>query len=269
MKFLVISDLHAKNDILDKMDAQFKEADAVLFAGDFAECFKPETGADALHNLCLKHDTIFSVLGNCDSPDFVEILEEKDVSVQKSLVFHDGLAFAGSGGATIFTGKTEFEREEDDILSDFDIVLNACNESGDKSLWNKVILISHNPPKNTICDAVNPELHVGSQKFADFIFDKKSSFAQVTHHHVHNMFSSIRPVSVSAEGIVIYSANLMKVLEVTTPMHDFCTNLSFPDIFPPFARRFKCPPAFCHSITCITIFLLFIHIILIEICFNK
>ena len=53
MKFLVISDLHAKNDVLDKMDAQFKEADAVLFAGDFAECFKPETGADALHNLCL------------------------------------------------------------------------------------------------------------------------------------------------------------------------------------------------------------------------
>ena len=183
MKFLVISDLHAKNDVLDKMDAQFKEADAVLFAGDFAECFKPETGADALYNLCLKHDTIFSVLGNCDSPDFVEILEEKDVSVQKSLVFHDGLAFAGSGGATIFTGKTEFEREEDDILSDFDIVLNACNESGDKSLWNKVILISHNPPKNTICDAVNPELHVGSQKFADFILENQP-LAVIT-GHVH------------------------------------------------------------------------------------
>ena len=41
MKFLVISDLHAHNDVLDKMDAQFKEADGVLFAGDFAECFKP------------------------------------------------------------------------------------------------------------------------------------------------------------------------------------------------------------------------------------
>jgi Icc-related predicted phosphoesterase len=131
----------------------------------------------------LKHDTIFSVLGNCDSPDFVEILEEKDVSVQRSLVFHDGLAFAGSGGATIFTGKTEFEREEDDILSDFDIVLNACNESGDKSLWNKVILISHNPPKNTICDAVNPELHVGSQKFADFILENQP-LAVIT-GHVH------------------------------------------------------------------------------------
>ena len=201
MKFLVISDLHAKNDILDKMDAQFKEADAVLFAGDFEDPMeeahlmssstivpvsfhlKPETGADALYNLCLKHDTIFSVLGNCDSPDFVEILEEKDVSVQRSLVFHDGLAFAGSGGATIFTGKTEFEREEDDILSDFDIVLNACNESGDKSLWNKVILISHNPPKNTICDAVNPELHVGSQKFADFILENQP-LAVIT-GHVH------------------------------------------------------------------------------------
>ena len=79
--------------------------------------------------------------------------------------------------------KSIFEREEDDILSDFDIVLNACNESGDKSLWNKVILISHNPPKNTICDAVNPELHVGSQKFADFILENQP-LAVIT-GHVH------------------------------------------------------------------------------------
>ena len=70
MKFLVISDLHAHNDVLDKMDAQFKEADGVLFAGDFAECFKPETGEEALKLLCKKHDAIFAVLGNCDNEDF-------------------------------------------------------------------------------------------------------------------------------------------------------------------------------------------------------
>ena len=34
MKLLVISDLHAHNDVLDKMDDIFKQADAVLFAGD-------------------------------------------------------------------------------------------------------------------------------------------------------------------------------------------------------------------------------------------
>ena len=93
MKFLVISDLHAANDKLDLLDSKFKEADAVLFAGDFAECFKPETGKEALERLCAKHESIFSVLGNCDNEDFMEELENQDICVEKALVFHEGLGF--------------------------------------------------------------------------------------------------------------------------------------------------------------------------------
>ena len=74
MKLLVISDLHAHNDVLDKMDSLFEQADAVAFGGDFAECFKPETGKAALEKLCSKHDTIFAVLGNCDNEDFMDAL---------------------------------------------------------------------------------------------------------------------------------------------------------------------------------------------------
>ena len=183
MKLLVISDLHAVNEILDKMDEQFKTADAVLFAGDFAECFKPETGKAALEKLCSKHETIFAVLGNCDNEDFMEELENQDICVERTLVFHEGLAVAGAGGGTKFTGKTEFERTEEEILSDFDIVVNSVNESGDKSLWNNLILISHNPPKDTKCDAVNAELHEGSQKFTDFI--KENQPLAVICGHIH------------------------------------------------------------------------------------
>ena len=62
MKLLVLSDLHAVNAQLEKLKTQFSQADAVLFAGDFAECFKPETGREALDKLCKNHDTIFAVL---------------------------------------------------------------------------------------------------------------------------------------------------------------------------------------------------------------
>ena len=53
MKILILSDLHAHNDVLDKMDDIFAKSDAVLFAGDFAACFKPETGKEALLQLWL------------------------------------------------------------------------------------------------------------------------------------------------------------------------------------------------------------------------
>lgn len=183
MKLLVISDLHAHNDVLDKMDDIFSAADAVLFAGDFAECFKPETGDEALERLCSKHDTIFAVLGNCDNEVFLGDLEEKDISVEKALVFHEGLAFAGSGGGTKFTGKTEFERTEEECLGDFDILVNSVEQGGDNSLWQNTILISHNPPKGKTVDAVNAALHAGSQMFTDFILEHKPLAVICGHIH--------------------------------------------------------------------------------------
>lgn len=183
MKLLVISDLHAHNDVLDKMDSLFEQADAVIFGGDFAECFKPETGKDALEKLCSKHENIFAVLGNCDNEDFLEELEAQDVSVEKSLAFHDGLAFAGSGGGTYFTGKTEFERTEDECLSDFDIVKNSVEQTGDASLWQSLILISHNPPVGEKIDSFDGEHHAGSQKFTDFIKEKKPLAVVCGHIH--------------------------------------------------------------------------------------
>jgi Icc-related predicted phosphoesterase len=173
MKLLVISDLHAHNDVLDTMDEILKQADAVVFGGDFAECFKPETGKEALERLCKKHDSFFAVLGNCDNEDFLEDLEDQDVSVEKALVFHEGLAFAGSGGGTFFTGKTEFERTEDECLGDFDIVKNSVEQSGDSSLWKSLILVSHNPPVGEKIDSFDGVHHAGSQKFTDFIKENK------------------------------------------------------------------------------------------------
>lgn len=184
MKILVISDLHAHNDVLDKMDSQFKEADAVVFAGDFAECFKPETGKGALEALVSKHENIFAVLGNCDNEDFLEDIENQDVSVEKSLVFHEGLAFAGSGGGTKFTGKTEFERTEDEVMSDFEIVNNSVEQSGDKSLWNSLFLISHNPPVGKNIDSFDGgEHHAGSQKFTDYINENQPLAVVCGHIH--------------------------------------------------------------------------------------
>ena len=183
MKILILSDLHAHNDVLDKMDDIFAKSDAVLFAGDFAACFKPETGKEALLQLCKKHDTIFAVLGNCDNEDFLEDWEEQDVCVEKTLVYHEGLAIAGAGGGTYFTGKTEFEREEQDIIADFNIVKNCVEETGDKSLWKNLILICHNPPKGKTVDAVNENLHAGSELFAKYIEENQPLAVVCGHIH--------------------------------------------------------------------------------------
>jgi Icc-related predicted phosphoesterase len=181
MKFLVISDLHGNIPMLDKLDDEFKSADAVLFAGDFAEFKHPETGKPTLEALCKKHETIFSVIGNCDEPDFLGELEKKDISVENTLVYHEGLCFAGSGGGSKFTGTTPNERTDEELLADFTIVKNTKEGGDENGHWNNLILIMHNPPKDTKCDAVNPSVHAGSPLLRRFI-EEMAPLAVVTGH---------------------------------------------------------------------------------------
>ena len=182
MKFLVLSDIHGDVENLDKLDARFTEADAVLFGGDFAKFEHEETGKPVLEKLLKKHENIFAVLGNCDNPDFLSEIEAADVSVEGTIAFHDGIAICGSGGGTKFTGTTPFERDEDEILSDYDVVENASADSADENgHWSNLILIMHNPPKETECDKLPNGVHVGSEKLRAYI-EKRAPFLVVTGH---------------------------------------------------------------------------------------
>jgi len=182
MKFLVISDIHGNVENVEKLDSEFKSADAVLFGGDFAKFGSPETGKPVLEKLVSKHDTIFSVIGNCDESEFLDEVDGADISVEGNLTFHEGLAFAGAGGGTKFSGDTPFERDEDEILSDFSLVdASAENCVDENGKWKSLVLIMHNPPKDTDCDMIPGGIHVGSQKLRDYI-EKYEPLLVVTGH---------------------------------------------------------------------------------------
>ncbi|MBQ4497429.1 MAG: metallophosphoesterase family protein [Spirochaetaceae bacterium] len=200
MHFLVLSDAHADTKYIEKLDDEFKKADAVIFAGDFTNYDEPEKAMPVLKLLEEKSPALYSVLGNCDKPSFLEELEKRDISVQGTMVFRDGLAFAGSGGASKFTGVTPNERTEEELQSDFDMVAEhsaeyeeypfdesdgedaaakaetaeaenaGAKQTADASLeWNSLIVISHNPPKDTKVDMISNGMHVGSALYREFL----------------------------------------------------------------------------------------------------
>lgn len=182
MKLLVLSDIHGDLENLDKLDSRFKEADVVLFGGDFAKFEHEETGKPVLDKLCKKHENIFAVIGNCDNPDFLSEIENADVCVEGTLAFHDGIAVCGSGGGTKFTGTTPFERDEDEIISDYNVVDSSSAECADEEgKWSNLILIMHNPPKDTECDKLPNGIHVGSEKLRSYI-EKRAPFLVLTGH---------------------------------------------------------------------------------------
>ena len=180
VKLLVISDGHGNTDVLEKLAPIAAGVDAVLYAGDFAAFGKPETAAPFLEGLARLHDNVFAVLGNCDEPAFIEELEKRDICAQGQLVFFGGLAIAGSGGGTKFTGVTPYERAEEELVSDLSIVKRNAEESG--HLQN-LVLIAHSPPHGTTLDKVESGAHVGSVGIRQFIEDFQPVLAVAGHIH--------------------------------------------------------------------------------------
>lgn len=193
--------MHGNTENLDKLDEVFKNVDGVFCAGDYAEFNKLETAKPVLEKLVSKHEAIFSVIGNCDDPEFVGEIENQDISVHKTLVFHEGLAIAGSSGGSVFTKTTPCERDEEDLLSDFQIVENSTESCADENgKWSNLILISHNPPKTEKCDSPAPGVHAGSQLFTDFIKEKAPLLVVTGHIHEGAAIEKIESTTVINPG---------------------------------------------------------------------
>lgn len=175
-KFLVLSDIHGEAEALNKLDDEFAKVDAVLFAGDFAKFEHTETALPVLETLCKKHDTIFSVIGNCDEVDFLQELENRDINVQNNLVYSDGFVVTGSGGTIKFTGTTPNERTDEELLQDLNLAQHATD-------FSNMILILHHPPFDTECDKLSNGVHVGSKLFRNFIEEKQPLLVICGHIH--------------------------------------------------------------------------------------
>lgn len=182
MKLLIISDGHGDTSRLEKLSGIAENMDAVIFAGDFAEFKKPETGKPFLERLVKLHDCVFSVTGNCDEPDFLQELENFDICVQGSLAYFKGLSFIGSGGGSKFTGTTPNERTDEELVSDLSIIPSSSGHDHDQE-WNNLIVITHNPPEGTKLDQIPAGAHVGSPEIRKFIETHRPLLAVSGHIH--------------------------------------------------------------------------------------
>ena len=202
MKFLVISDIHGNVAGVEALATVAAQADMVLFGGDFARFGHAETGTPVLEALVRLHDTVYAVRGNCDEPHFIHDLDAAGINVEGSLVFADGLAFIGTGGGTKFSGDTPFERDEADIVADLASSASVVQEASGCGV-SPLVVIMHNPPKDTACDQLLNGAHVGSAALRAFI-DRTQPLLVVTGHiHESAGISTVGATTVLNPGALL------------------------------------------------------------------
>ncbi len=164
MRVLALSDFHgflpSFHRVAEKVDEV--EADLIVVAGDITHFGGLEDAKNLLQILAQSGLQVLFVPGNCDPPSLASVDWSKPRCLHGRSVSVEGFRFIGVGGALKGPFYTLFEVEDREIKA----VLESCLESDTSG---RLIVVSHNPPKDTKLDLTRLGLHVGSSSLRGFI----------------------------------------------------------------------------------------------------
>src|SRR5512145_2724059 len=146
MKIIALTDLHGKKSILPKLTRELESADLLLLCGDNTHFGKQKEMEEIVLELRPKIPVIYAVTGNCDYPEAEKYLTHEGISLNAAVKKHTGYTLVGLSGSLPCPGKTPNEYSEEE----YEAILNALPIPAGET----IIMVSHQPPFNTLNDAV-------------------------------------------------------------------------------------------------------------------
>ncbi|MEM3522665.1 MAG: metallophosphoesterase [Candidatus Bathyarchaeia archaeon] len=175
---LAFSDFHGSDVAFNKaLTAILKhKPKLIMIAGDIADN-NFEKAKDFLSRLNNFRTEVFYVPGNMDSKKLIiEGLNLNHVkNIHKKIIDHEDFKIVGFGGSN----KTPFNTPIE--FNDIEIESFLSSLSFDKK--EKIILLTHSPPKNTKIDKTFMKIHAGSIAIRNFIEKNKPILAVCGHIH--------------------------------------------------------------------------------------
>jgi Icc-related predicted phosphoesterase len=175
MIIITLTDIHAHTGAISALAKQLRSADLVLLSGDITHFGHKKEMAGIVGLIRTFNPSVFAVSGNCDYPDAEEFLTEERISLNGLIRECQGCALYGMSGSLPCPGKTPNEYSEEE----FDVFLR------DLTLPPGLpqIMLSHQPPYDTINDQVSPGVHVGSKSIRKFIEEQQPLICFTGHIH--------------------------------------------------------------------------------------
>ena len=172
-----LTDIHGVNYLIDEIGSEIKHADLVILSGDITHFGGIKEAEKIINTIKDYNSSLLAVSGNCDYPEIEDYLLVNDINLHLTPRELAGFTFAGIGGSLPCPGTTPFEYSDDQAKAWLENIMDKL--TGELPL----IFISHQPPFNTVNDALPDGLHVGSKSIYNFICNIQPLICLTGHIH--------------------------------------------------------------------------------------
>jgi len=175
MKLFNMTDLHGGLGYLETVRDELQAADLVIITGDITNFGGRAEAKRILDGVAAVNPVIFAVSGNCDRAGVEEYLRERNLDLHAQARRYGELGFVGLSGSLpgpMPTPNTTGEEELARFLSEVSI-----------NTGERFVLVSHQPPLDTVADMIARGRHVGSKSVREFIETKKPLLCLTGHIH--------------------------------------------------------------------------------------
>lgn len=163
MKIIALTDIHGKTQAADAIADELRAADLVVLPGDLTMFGRREDAERVVDAVRKYNPRILAVMGNCDFPEVEQYLVEERLCLHHTHQLVDGVAFAGLGGSLPCPMPTLNEWSESEIAGFLEAAIDGIPAAA------PLVLVSHQPPKDTVVDLAGIGKHVGSVAVRAFI----------------------------------------------------------------------------------------------------
>lgn len=159
----VMGDIHDKPENLDRLP-NLADCSGLIISGDLTNYGNAQDAGKILNCFTATGKPVLAQLGNMDLLEVDEMLEKKQLNLHAHVrELTQDIAVFGIGGSTPTPMNTPTEFSEEKYSEWLE------QEWQNAASYPHKILISHNPPKDTICDDIGGGIHVGSTAVRQFI----------------------------------------------------------------------------------------------------
>lgn len=176
-RWIVIGDLHDKTARLRDIPG-ISEADGIIVTGDLTLNGGTHQARRVLEALRRCNSTVYAQIGNMDRGEVSDWLDAEGWNTHRHVrEITPGTGLMGLGGSTFTPFGTPSEFPESRFAEWLEDMWRQARN------FRHVVLSTHTPPYDTLCDVIGNGTHVGSTAVRDFLLDAQPGVCLCGHIH--------------------------------------------------------------------------------------